>query len=110
LNEAVEGSGTLVMKPHVGAAPVAPKVGWFRALLQRLVRFLMRRGAAAARPQLRGATAGSEASLLTFTLRMEAGGATGPLVNAMLEPALLPAAEDLANRIAAHLEGKNRAT
>jgi len=108
LNEAVEGSGTLVMKPHVGAAPVAPKLGWFRALLQRFVRFLMRRAAAPERPQLRGATAGSATSLLTFTLRMEAGGATGPLVNAMLEPALLPAAEDLANRIASHLEGKHR--
>ena len=35
---------------------------------------------------------------------MEAGGPTGPLVNAMLAPALAPAAEDLANRIAAHLE------
>ena len=32
------------------------------------------------------------------------GGPTGPLVNAMLAPALLPAAEDLANKIAAHLE------
>jgi hypothetical protein len=35
---------------------------------------------------------------------MDAGGPTGPLVNAMLGPALLPAAEDLANKIAAHLE------
>jgi hypothetical protein len=38
---------------------------------------------------------------------MEAGGPSGPLVNAMLGPALLPAAEDLANRIAAHLEQKH---
>jgi len=112
LNEAVEGSGTLLMKAHVGAAPAAPKVGWFRALLQRLARFLMRRmhGNAPERPQLRGATSGGQTSLLTFTLRMDATGATGPLVNAMLEPALLPAAEDLANKIAAHLEGKNRPT
>jgi hypothetical protein len=41
---------------------------------------------------------------LTFTLRMDAGGPTGPLVNALLAPALRPAAEDLANKIAAHLE------
>ena len=33
-----------------------------------------------------------------------AGGPTGPLVNAMLGPALMPAAEDLANKIAAKLE------
>ena len=32
------------------------------------------------------------------------GGPMGPMVNAMLGPALLPAAEDLANKIAAHLE------
>ena len=44
------------------------------------------------------------ASQLTFKLRMDAGGPSGPLVNAMLAPALAPAAEDLANKIAAHLE------
>ena len=46
---------------------------------------------------------------LHFTLRMDAGGPTGPLVNAMLGPALEPAAEDLANKIAAHLEQQSRA-
>ena len=50
---------------------------------------------------------GGPVSQLTFTLRMDAGGPTGPLVNAMLGPALLPAAEDLANKIAAHLEKTN---
>ena len=50
------------------------------------------------------AVAGRPTSQQTFTLRMDAGGPTGPLVNAMLAPALLPAAEDLANKIAAHLE------
>jgi len=111
LNEAVEGSGTLLMKPHVGEAPPAPKLGLFRWFLQGLARLLMHliHGKAPHRPALRGATPAGEVSLLTFTLRMEAGGATGPLVNAMLEPALLPAAEDLANKIAAHLEQTNRA-
>jgi hypothetical protein len=47
---------------------------------------------------------GEAASQLTFRLRMDAGGPSGPLVNAMLAPALQPAAEDLANKIAAHLE------
>jgi hypothetical protein len=56
-------------------------------------------------PKRLAAPAASEGGTqLTFTLRMEAGGPTGPLVNAMLGPALLPAAEDLANKIAAHLE------
>ncbi len=35
---------------------------------------------------------------------MDAGGPAGPLVNAMLGPALEPAVEDLAKKIAAHLE------
>jgi hypothetical protein len=34
---------------------------------------------------------------------MDAGGPSGPLVNALLEPALLPATEDLAAKIAEHL-------
>ncbi len=37
---------------------------------------------------------------LTFVLRMDAGGPMAPMINAMLEPALLPATEDLATRIA----------
>ena len=41
---------------------------------------------------------------LELTLRMDAGGPAGPLVNAMLGPALEPAVEDLAKKIAAHME------
>jgi carbon monoxide dehydrogenase subunit G len=104
LNEAVEGGGTLVMTPHVGAAPPPQQLG----LVARFFRWLMRlfNGKGPERQQLPGKVAGGEGSLLTFTLRMDAGGATGPLVNAMLGPALLPAAEDLANKIAAHLESQ----
>jgi carbon monoxide dehydrogenase subunit G len=109
LNEVVEGGGSLLMKPHVGAPPAPPKVGVFRRLLQGLGRLLMHliHGKGPERPQLRAGPSNGEGSLLTFTLRMDAGGATGPLVNAMLEPALLPAAEDLANKIAAHLEQRH---
>jgi hypothetical protein len=55
-------------------------------------------------PKRLGPKAGEAGSQLTFRLRMDAGGPAGPLVNAMLAPALQPAAEDLANKIAAHLE------
>jgi carbon monoxide dehydrogenase subunit G len=111
LNEAVEGGGTLLMSPHVGEAPPPPKVSFFRGMVQGFMRFLMRliHGKGPERRALPGRSASGEGSLLTFTLRMEAGGATGPLVNAMLEPALLPAAEDLANKIAAHLERTHEA-
>ena len=110
LNEQVEGGGTLVMAPHLGQAPppAPPKRGIFRRLLTGFFRLMMRlfNGKSPERRELPAAGANDTGSLLSFTLRMEAGGATGPLVNAMLEPALLPAAEDLANKIAAHLEAR----
>lgn len=106
LNEPVDGGGTLEMSPapEGGAAAAAPvaKRSWLARLVEALFRFFFRmmHGPAAARA-LPGK---GPAALLTFRLRMDAGGPTGPLVNAMLGPALLPAAEDLANKIAAHLE------
>jgi carbon monoxide dehydrogenase subunit G len=107
LNEEVEGGGTLLMSRHVGAPPPAPpRLGLFA----RFVRWLMSlvHGKSAERALLPPGPSSGEASLLTFTLRMEAGGAIGPLVNAMLAPALAPAAEDLANKIANHLEQRER--
>jgi carbon monoxide dehydrogenase subunit G len=108
LNEPVEGGGELVMREGGvapgGAAPIV-KRSFFRRIADAFARFLFRivNGKSPARPT-RAAPREGEGSRLTFTLRMEAGGPTGPLVNAMLAPALGPAAEDLANRIAAHLE------
>jgi carbon monoxide dehydrogenase subunit G len=106
LNESVEGGGELVMREG-SAPPVAKAIvkrSFFGRILDAIARFFFRRahgsGPVRATPSLQG----GGGSLLTFTLRMEAGGPTGPLVNAMLAPALAPAAEDLANRIAAHLE------
>jgi carbon monoxide dehydrogenase subunit G len=107
LNEEVEGGGTLLMSRHSGAPSLAPpKLGLFA----RFVRWLMSlvHGRSAERALLPPGPPSGEASLLTFTLRMEAGGAIGPLVNAMLAPALAPAAEDLANKIANHLEQRER--
>lgn len=103
LNEPVEGGGSLVMSAE--AAPPAPeqKPGLFQRFLRALFRMLyhLRYGAPKALPTRAD---GGGSAHLTFTLRMDAGGPTGPLVNAMLEPVMLPAAEDLANKIALHLE------
>jgi carbon monoxide dehydrogenase subunit G len=107
LNEAVEGGGELVMREGSGIQAPAPivKRSLMRRALDAFARWLYRlvngKGVQRAAPRSQNGVAGSS---LTFTLRMEAGGPTGPLVNAMLAPALLPAAEDLANKIAAHLE------
>jgi carbon monoxide dehydrogenase subunit G len=112
LNEQVDGGGELVMSTVTADAPGAlapvpakPKKSLWRRFVDALFRKLFRamHGGGPARKELT-AVAGRPTSQLTFTLRMDAGGPTGPLVNAMLAPALLPAAEDLANKIAAHLE------
>ena len=110
INELVDGGGSLLMGPYTpapsDAAPIVKKKPFFRRLIEAIFRFFFRRmndpaprREARAHPLANGA-----ASKLQFVLRMDAGGPTGPLVNAMLGPALLPAAEDLANKIAAHLE------
>lgn len=109
LNEPVEGGGSVTIEPAEArpASPAAPPRGLFARMLAAFFRWLhalkfgeTRR--AAALPAGRGAR-------LTFELRMDAGGPTGPLINAMLGPAMGPATEDLANKIAAHVEGQRRA-
>ena len=110
INELVEGGGTLLMGPYTpaasDAAPIVVRRPFFRRLIDAIFRFIFRRmnGPAPERTARALPTANGAASKLQFVLRMDAGGPTGPLVNAMLAPALLPAAEDLANKIAAHLE------
>jgi carbon monoxide dehydrogenase subunit G len=129
LDEVVEGGGTLsIAKPAAaggaaaagvaatagangaagaatgaGAAGKPKKLGLWRRFVNGVFRWLFRRMHGSG-PKRLGPTGGEAASQLTFRLRMDAGGPAGPLVNAMLAPALQPAAEDLANKIAAHLE------
>ena len=43
---------------------------------------------------------------LEFKLRLDPGGPMAPMVNAMIKPAMLVAAEDLANKIIGHLEAR----
>jgi hypothetical protein len=108
LNEKVDGGGVLMMEEVADgpAAPApAPKRPWFgRRFLNWFARKMFKRKHGDGPKRLAPPAKGAAAAKLTFTLRMDAGGPTGPLVNAMLGPALLPAAEDLANKIAAHLE------
>jgi hypothetical protein len=101
----MEGGGHLVMEKGVAEAPVAAlKQGLIARFLNFLGRFFFKRMHGSGPERTLKGKPGGPISKLTFTLRMDAGGPTGPLVNAMLGPALLPAAEDLANKIAAHLE------
>ncbi len=109
INEQVEGGGTLSMTDCAVDSAAAPgavlaRVSIFRRILDAIVRFFFRRIHGSAPSRAKAAAASGVGSRLTFRLRMDATGPTAPLVNAMLGPALLPAAEDLANKIAAHLE------
>jgi carbon monoxide dehydrogenase subunit G len=110
VNEAVEGGGTMVIRrASVAAAavpPPAPRRGWLRRFFGALARLLFRLShpSAPAPAALPASASSAEGVELEFTLRMDAGGPAGPLVNAMLGPALEPAVEDLAKKIAAHLQ------
>jgi carbon monoxide dehydrogenase subunit G len=103
LNEEMDGGGFLEMEASTAAPAAPPKMSAWQRFLAAIARFFFRRMHGSGPQRIKGKT-GGPVSKLTFTLRMDAGGPTGPLVNAMLAPALLPAAEDLANKIAAHLE------
>jgi carbon monoxide dehydrogenase subunit G len=98
MNEQVDGDGTLEMgattaaESAVSAAPVVRR-SFFGRILDAIFRFFFRRMHGPA--PVRALPGAGPSSQLKFRLRMDAGGPTGPLVNAMLAPALLPAAEDL---------------
>lgn len=110
INEMVEGDGTFEMvEASDGARAEAPPVeappqkGAFTRLIEWFFRAVFnKKYGTVERKQIEAPENGGVN--LSFRLRMDAGGPTGPLVNAMLEPALLPATEDLGNKIAAHLE------
>jgi carbon monoxide dehydrogenase subunit G len=111
LNEPMQGSGAFVMEP-VGASGPAPvarvREGFGARLLAAVARFFfrLRHGRAERAPALAGAGGGSAETRLTFRLRVDPGGPMAPMVNALMRPLLVPASEDLANRILAHLEAQ----
>ncbi|HEY8492912.1 MAG TPA: SRPBCC family protein [Myxococcota bacterium] len=116
LNEPMSGEGAFTIEavppgseggPEGSAAPApvpaAPRkaapLRWLEALARRLLRWIGGRSERAAPP-----AAGAAASRLTFELRIDPGGPMAPMVNAMIKPLMLPAAEQLADRILARLE------
>ena len=109
VNEPMQGSGSFSMQPAAGerAAP-APRPGWLARLFTALFRFLYRlRHGRVERPAAGDTEAGSGTTRMTFRLRVEPGGPMAPMVNAMMKPMLVPAAEDLADKIVAHLEAQH---
>ena len=112
LNEPMQGSGAFVMETvgTVDPAHASPRrEGFVARLLAAIARFFYRlrhgrveRGA----PKV-GAGSASAETRLTFRLRVDPGGPMAPMVNALMKPLMVPAAEDLANRILAHLEARS---
>jgi carbon monoxide dehydrogenase subunit G len=88
---------------------VAPRKNLLFRLFEAFWRWALRvaGGGAPARAAsaTQAASAGDSMTRLSFKLRLQPGGPMAPMVDAMIRPLLFPAAEDLANRILAQLEG-----
>ena len=108
VNEPMSGSGTFTMGRYEEAVESsAPRKGWLARAFEAVLRFFHRlvygrveRGADA------DAGPGEGMARLSFRLRIEPGGPMAPMINAMMQPAMSVAAEDLANKIIAHLEAQ----
>lgn len=120
VNEPMQGGGTFTMATVPGEsvasaaglsvetlAPPPSRNPLFRAL-QAFWRWLLGRagdGAVRDASATRAASAGDTLTQLRFELSLVPGGPMAPMVDAMIRPLMLPAAENLANRILAELEG-----
>jgi carbon monoxide dehydrogenase subunit G len=106
VNEPMEGEGVFSLEADAGGgAPAAsqPQRGAFLRFFEAIVRGLLRLiGRAPRRETPGGAGPGTR---MSFRLRLDPGGPMAPMINAMMKPLMLPAAESLANQILAHLEG-----
>jgi carbon monoxide dehydrogenase subunit G len=113
VNEPMEGSGTFLLEPWedaaaVAAAPAPPRKGLWTRILEAITRFFFRRvHGRTERAASADAGPGAGMSRLTFRLRVDPGGPMAPMVNAMMKPMMMPAAEDLANKIMATLEQRH---
>jgi carbon monoxide dehydrogenase subunit G len=113
VNEPLTGEGAFRLERE-GEAPVTPagvappRLGLLGRLLEAALRWWLRafggRPGRATRPD---AGDGAGATRLGFRLRIEPGGPMAPMLSALIAPALRPAAEDLAERILAHLEAQH---
>lgn len=110
LQEPVTGSGEFLAvdlgSGSGNASPVAPVAapsgGWFSRLWDSLSRWLLRRVTNSVDTQsvTPAASGGAQNTQISFRLNVQAGGATGPVLNLLLGPMLKPVAEDLAMKIA----------
>lgn len=108
VNEPLKGEGSFRLERagEAAAGPpgeATPRRGLLARLLEPIFRLLFRlfhRG-----PE-RAAGPGAGTTTLRFRLRIDPGGPMAPMLAAMIAPVLRPAAEDLAEKIVAHLEAQ----
>lgn len=108
VNEALSGEGVFTLEPATGAeaAPAdSPPRNALLRFFESIVRGLLRLAGRA--PRRAAAQLTGPGTRLSFRLRLDPGGPMAPMINAMIKPLMLPAAEGLANQILAHLEGGN---
>ena len=110
VNEPMSGEGVFTLEPAGGGLPVPvapPKAGAIQRFFEALVRGVLRLlGRAPRREPVQ--LAGGAGTQVSFRLRLDPGGPMAPMINAMIKPLMLPAAESLANQILAHLEAQPR--
>jgi carbon monoxide dehydrogenase subunit G len=108
VNEPMSGEGVFTLEP-LGAsapAPAAPRrTGALQRFFEALVRGVLRLLGRAPRRDP-APLPGGAGTQLSFRLRLDPGGPMAPMINAMIKPLMLPAAESLANQILAHLEAR----
>ena len=108
-NEPMTGRGEFEMEAYeeAGSLPAVSEERGLARFLDSIARFFFRlfRGAAE-RGADAGAGPGAGMSKLTFRLRIDPGGPMAPMINAMMKPAMVVAAEDLANKIVGELEAR----
>ncbi len=102
LNEPLEGEGIFTMTADSGDAEASEpsSQNWFTRMIEALVRLFVKRKQGAVERDVPV----SGGSRLTFNLRIDPGGPMAPMINAMMQPAMNVAAEDLSNRILSELE------
>ncbi len=109
LNEQMSGDGEFRMSGAGEPTPQpAARKGPFRRIVEAVFRFFFRLRHGRAKREVPAAANAAGGTRLTFRLRVDPGGPMAPMVNAMMQPAMLPAAEDLAEKIMAHLERRSR--
>lgn len=125
INEMMTGKGVFAMSGSsdtgdtgagAGAAEITrpAEPGFFGRLWASIVRFFVYKvmGRNESRPAQESrppAEPGAACSELRFSLEITPGGPMGPMINAMVRPALVVAAEDLARDIVARVEADNGA-